>query len=294
MKVKPECLLCLFERGFKAGMVFAKDDYDKQLELAKELMAFLIKEFNFNQVPSWIGSWREKIVQRVLQNPDPYRELKKKSNELAKTIWNEIKKEIDLNLNEYNTFRKIILSAAVANSVEWFISGYDFSVESFKKDLNQSESKISIDDTINLWEDIKKAKKILYILDNAGEAVVDLDVVGYLKKLNKNIIVAARESPVLNDITIKEAIELGFDSVADKVIPVGWFIGVHLDKEGLNPLFTENFNKANVVIAKGMGAYESLSEYTFDKPVYVVLKAKCNPVANHLGVPRGTYVIKKL
>jgi len=294
MKVKPECLLCLFERGFKAGMTFAKGDYEKQVELAKKLMIFLINEFNFNQVPSWIGSQREKIVQKVLGINDPYKDLKIASNELAKEIWNKIKNELDFEKKDYEKFRRIFICAAVANSVEWFISGYDFSVDNFKQDLETAESKIALDETLSLWNDIQNSKSVLYILDNAGEAVIDLDVAKYLKNFIKHLFIAARENPVLNDITFNEAIELGFGEIADEVIPVGWFIGVHLDKEDLNPRFREVFDKVDLVIAKGMGAYESLSEYKFDKPVYVILKVKCNPVAENLGVPKGHYVIKKL
>lgn len=284
----------MFERGFRAGINFAKGNYEKQIELGKELMKFLLNEFNFNQVPSWIGSQREKIVQRVLGINDPYKELKIASNKLASEIWGEIKTELDFSKKDYKTFKRIITYAAVANSVEWFISGYDFSANDFKHDLEVAQTKIALDETLDLWNDIQKSKSILYILDNAGEAVIDLDVVKYIKEFIEKIFVAAREKPILNDITFSEAIELGFGEIADEIIPVGWFIGVHLDKADLNPRFREVFNEVDLVIAKGMGAYESLSEYKFDKPVYVILKAKCEPVAENLRVPRGYYVIKKL
>ncbi len=294
MKVKPECLLCLFERGFKAGLAFARNDHEKQVRLAKELMKFLIEKFDFNQVPSWIGSHRERIVQKMLGDPDPYKKLKITSNELARKIWREIRVNFDFKEKNYETFRKLIMCAAVANSMEWFISGYDFSASAFENDLKIAETKIAIDEIPSLWNDLKNSRSLLYILDNAGEAVIDLDVARYLRNFVDELFVAAREKPVLNDITFSEAIELGFGDIANEVIPVGWFIGIHLDKKGLNPRFKDIFNKVDLVIAKGMGAYESLSEYKFNKPVYVILKAKCNPVAENLGVPRGHYVIKKL
>lgn len=275
-------------------MLFAKNDYNKQLELGRELMRFLLEKFNFNQVPSWIGSLREKVVQRVLGLSDPYSELKQKSNELATKIWAKVKRKLNLDARNYETFRKILIYAAVANSVEWFISGYNFSEKAFMHDLMIAESKVSLDDSKLLWKDIQNSQSILYVLDNSGEAVIDLDVVRYLSQYVKEVFVAAREKPVLNDITVQEAIDLGFERIATKVIPVGWFIGIHLDKKELNPEFKDIFDYVDLVIAKGMGSYESLSEYKFNKPVYVILKAKCNPVANDLGVTRGTYVVKKI
>ena len=75
---------------------------------------------------------------------------------------------------------------------------------------------------------------------------------------------------------------------------MGWFVGTFLDVEGVNKEFLNMFNKADIIIAKGMGNYESLTEYKFNKPVYILMKAKCLPVARHAGVHQGALVIKKL
>ncbi len=294
MKVKINCLLCILERGVRAVNLLTEASDEEVLKVAKELLKLLAKEFDFNQVPSWLGTLRERIIQNTLSNPDIYKKIKDESNKVALELVREILKDFDFQVLNYENFRKILSLAAAANAMEWFIRGHQFSLQDLHTELLNAHDRLMIDDTRLLWRDFQKAVSIMYILDNAGEAVFDLHVVKFLKKFGKTIFVAAKEKPVLNDITVEEAIELGFKDVADDVVPVGWFVGVFLDKKETNPRFLELFNSVDLVIAKGMGAYESLSEYSFRKPVYVILKAKCDPVANSLGVPRGSYVVKRL
>lgn len=294
MKTQIECLLCILERGIRAVRELHKVNSEDLLRISKALLKMLYEKFNFNVVPSFIGTEREKMLQRLLNIPDLYARLKQESNRVAKKIAEKIYKNINLSDKSFNTFRKVLLLSAVANSMEWFIRGREFSIEQFDEEISLVERNLSIDDTPSLMEDISNAQTLLYVLDNAGEAVFDLYTVKYLRNFVPNIIVAARARPVLNDITVGEAIELGFKAVSSEVVPVGWFIGVFLDHKDVNPYFLKIFDQADVVIAKGMGAYESLSEYKFTKPVYVILKTKCWPVANSLGVAKDSLVIKKL
>ncbi|MCR8488911.1 MAG: ARMT1-like domain-containing protein, partial [Crenarchaeota archaeon] len=149
----------------------------------------------------------------------------------------------------------------------------------------------AIDDSKELYNSVSKANRILYILDNAGEAVIDLYAVRYLSKFSNKIYVGARASPVLNDITVEEAKLLGFEEVAE-LVPVGDLVGVVLEYS--TEKFKETLSDSDLVIAKGMGAYETLTEYKLEKPVYVLLKAKCESIAKSLGVRQGSLVIKRL
>ena len=55
-----------------------------------------------------------------------------------------------------------------------------------------------------------------------------------------------------------------------------------------------DFERADIIILKGMGAFESITEYNIEKPVFILLKAKCVTVARSLGVPQGRLVIKRI
>ncbi len=54
--------------------------------------------------------------------------------------------------------------------------------------------------------------------------------------------------------------------------------------------FKREFGIADLVFAKGMGYYESLSELPAEGRVFYCFRAKCQPVADSLGVPLNSYV----
>jgi hypothetical protein len=53
--------------------------------------------------------------------------------------------------------------------------------------------------------------------------------------------------------------------------------------------FVDYFNSANVIISKGMGNFETLSDVK--RPIFFLLKAKCDLVAEHIGVGIGDSVL---
>ena len=285
-----ECYICLLERAIKAASMHT-DDEELILKVAKKISEFLVREFNFNAVPAILGTYREKIIMETLGIDDIYREIKTQSNEVAKGVAEKIFGGIDFSDTSYENFRRIMCLAAAANSMEWFIRGHEFSLDIFEHKMMSAMDNIVIDDSKKLYEQIGN-KKILYILDNAGEAVIDLYVVKYLKNFAKTIILVARQKPILNDITINELVGLGAEKYCDKIVAAGDFVGVIF--EWATEEFKQAFGEADLIIAKGMGAYESITEYRIEKPVYIMLTAKCTRIARDLGVQQGKLVIKKI
>ena len=57
-----------------------------------------------------------------------------------------------------------------------------------------------------------------------------------------------------------------------------------------SPEFKATFESADLVIAKGMGYWETLSELPAEGKVFYLLKAKCQPVTDSLNVALNSYV----
>ena len=57
------------------------------------------------------------------------------------------------------------------------------------------------------------------------------------------------------------------------------------------PEFRKLFREAELIISKGQGNYEVLSEVR--APIYFLFKAKCPPVAEWLGVSIGATIFKR-
>jgi len=56
--------------------------------------------------------------------------------------------------------------------------------------------------------------------------------------------------------------------------------------------FLKTYKNADIIISKGQGNYEGLMDVT-DKTIFFLLMAKCDPIAEMLGVEKGKMVIKK-
>jgi len=97
-----------------------------------------------------------------------------------------------------------------------------------------------------------------------------------------------REAPVINDVTFSDTINSGLDQVA-KIISSGSSApGTILNL--CNDEFIRQFEKADMIISKGQGNYEGLSEV--DRPVFFLLKAKCKVIASHLQVLEDDIILK--
>ena len=132
---------------------------------------------------------------------------------------------------------------------------------------------------------ISKAKNILYIGDNAGESVFDKILI---EEINKPVIYAVREEPVINDAIYEDAIESGLDEVAQIISSGSKAPGTIL--ELCNNNFIEKFNNADVIISKGQGNYEGLSDVK--RSVFFLLKAKCHVIARDLNVNEDDIILK--
>ena len=99
---------------------------------------------------------------------------------------------------------------------------------------------------------------------------------------------AVRSAPVLNDATAAEALASGVGEVA-RVVSTGCDMPGVLLAESSDE-FLDLVQNADIVISKGQGNYETLSDCPRD--VFFLLKAKCPVIARSLGVELNAYVFR--
>jgi len=58
-----------------------------------------------------------------------------------------------------------------------------------------------------------------------------------------------------------------------------------------SPDFVERFKSADLILAKGMGNYETLSEV--EAPIFFLLQVKCPVIARDIGTTVGSAVVKR-
>lgn len=141
----------------------------------------------------------------------------------------------------------------------------------------------------NLRNDLASAKKLLYIVDNAGEVVLDKFFVTVLKELypELQIGVMVRGEFVLNDATEEDAKLIGFDQVAE-IIPNGTYVpGTPLERMCGYP--KEWAETSDVCIAKGQGNFETLRGSGIN--VYYLFLCKCHMFVDKFKVEPFTPMI---
>ncbi|ENN96165.1 hypothetical protein J422_03883 [Methanocaldococcus villosus KIN24-T80] len=286
MKIKPECAICIVRQVVDASKEIT-DIEEKQFYLIKETLKVIQEVYSPSTVPAWMGTVVHRYLKKISGCKDPYKRLKEKANDVALKYLKYAKEFCNVDNDLERLKRKIILSIA-GNVIDYGAYSKDINVEEMlKKTLDEG---LKIDHTLNLMEDLKnnKINNVLYICDNAGEIVFDKLLIDEIKSYGKNVVAVVKGEPILNDATLEDAKIAGIENVITTGSDV---IGVILEE--CSREFLDHFNKADIIISKGMGNYESLTEYKLDKPIYFILKAKCKPVADHLGVNVGDNVCKK-
>jgi len=292
LKVETECAGCIIHRGH-AQIIEATKDSTLRFRAMKALFEFLTKEFNPNAVPAYLGTERDRLIRRITGNPDPYAAKKRLSNEKALEMLPLAEKIIASSLTGEERFRKALLCSIVGNVMEFDIPLHSFEFDDLEKLIQQSERELAVDEIAKIFDLVKKSKNILYLTDNSGEIAFDKLFVRELKKHGANVIVVVKASPILNDATLEDAKFVGMDKVADAIITTGTdAVGLNLEESSAE--FLKLYNSADLIIAKGMGYAETLTENKLTRPHALLLRTKCNTVAHFFGVPKEKNVAKIL
>jgi len=269
----------------------ATNDPSLQFKAMSSLLHFLAEEFKPTANPAYLGTKRDRLIRKITGNPDPYAKRKQISNQEALEILPLAKNLVSNEPSTELRFRKACLCSIVGNIMEFDIPDNPFKFTDLKKLIQQAEKDLAIDEIPQIFNKAKKAKRILYLADNAGEIAFDTLLVQELKKLGPHVIVAVKGNPILNDATMEDAKYVGMHEVADEIINTG------TDAVGLVPSecsdeFLNIYNSVDFVVAKGMGYAETLTELQLTVPHALLLRTKCSTVANFFKVNMGKNVAK--
>jgi len=292
LKVGLRCISCILNRGY-LQIQDATDDKSLQYKTLSAILHFLSEEFKSTANPAYLGTKRDRLIRNMTGNPDPYKQKKQLSNQKALEVFpiaqNIVSKETSPELR----FRKACLCAIVGNIMEFDLPDNPFKFADLENLIQDAETDLAIDDISLIFKKAKKSKNILYLTDNAGEIVLDTLMVKELKNLGAHVTVAVKAAPILNDATLEDAIIVGMDKIADKLMSTGSdFVG--LFPEECSEEFLALYHSVDFVVAKGMGHAETLTELELPVPSALLLRSKCVTVANHFNVETGKNIAKLL
>ncbi|WP_087037462.1 damage-control phosphatase [Thermococcus litoralis] len=277
MKIHYECFTCIANQCQRI-IEMSIEDLAKRKKAAV-FCAKLMGKLEEDSIPAIVASKIFFDLYEFLGVRDPFKAYKESSNKLAERVSNEIEAIMEVDL-------KTALKLAIVGNVIDFAVGY--SPEKIEEDImSLIKEELYIDRSEELFKRLENAKVLLYLTDNCGEIYFDKL---FLKKIRENfprldIYIAGKEAPIINDATVEDLKAATFDEIGTIISTGSGIVGVPFGE--VSEEFMDIFRRADVIIAKGQGNFETLSEIK-DERIFYLLKAKCRPVARELGVPQGS------
>ena len=285
MNITNECVECIINQSARVASHITKDEKLKSKLISNTKK--LSKDFNFQSSPPVVAQKVYEELATIANKTDLYDEVKKQSTTKAL----ELLPKLEDIINSSKDKVKASLRVAVAGNVIDLASEIEFDVEDEVSKI--SSVNFARDDFDTLIQKIEKASTLLYIGDNVGEHIFDFLAIKTLKQKypKLKIYFMVRGSYIINDVTFENTKDLDFSKyceVIDSKVPTPGFVYDLASKES-----QELFDKADVVITKGMGNYECLTP-THRKNLAYLLKVKCNVVASHINLQLGDLVCKMI
>jgi uncharacterized protein with ATP-grasp and redox domains len=284
MKIQDACRECIVKQAIRVGDLLNLCENDKKAVLG--IANLHVANFDDTLSPPQNAYKFYEETAKYLGVDDIYLDIKKASSEKAKKFKAICEKYIQNASDKLLTATKIAVVGNVIDLASYV--QYDLE-EEIEKVL---ESRFFIDDFIYLKAALQKAKSVVYISDNAGEEIFDKIYIEFIKELFFDIEVYyfTRGKPIINDITYQDALNSKMDEttvVVNSGVPTPGFVFELANKKAV-----ELFKKADLIIAKGMGNYECLSEYGGFN-IFYLFKVKCSVVSEDIDAPLGAMICKK-
>ncbi len=283
MEIQPECVPCLIKRCiYETRLV----DPTREYQVVKESLRILNDAYAEGAVSADIATRVHKRVYEIIGTTDPYRDIKKRCNEVASSLLPRGREFV-----EGSGLREAALVSVVGNVMDFgFRDDYD-SPDYLSKKFDELLSEgFGYDDIDEMEEILREADNVVFFTDNTGEIVLDTLLMKAIKDYGVNLTVIVKGEPILTDATMEDALEYGIHKIADRVETTGGF-AIGVDPSLLDEELESDIREADLIIAKGMANWESLSETDYG-PIAYLTRSKCKPVADSMGVPLDVNVAK--
>jgi len=282
MRTYLDCIACFVRQGLDVARFVSTDERVHEQVLRGVLEAALA--LDFRQPPPAMGQHIHRLVRELTGQADPYREVKERFNAFGLELYPQLKKQIQQSDHPLETSIRLAIAGNIIDFGPYGQIDRSHVEEAISHSLS---APLSSDSVADFRQAVEQAKEILYLADNAGEIVFDRLLIEQLPY--RNITVVVKGSAVINDATLADAQTAGLTDLV-KVIDNGSDApGTIL--ETCSARFQDRFSSADLIIAKGQGNYETLSQFSGN--IFFLLKAKCPVIANHLDVEVGSLVLQR-
>lgn len=276
MKTSLDCLPCFLKQTLQAARL-ATDDALLQKKILHRV-ARLLPDLDFDLSPPENSVRVYDTIATLSGCTDPFATIKKQSNDLGKALTPLVQQNIK---NAADPLYTACLYSVAGNIIDYGANHECNAEEIIKGCLDQP---FALDDYNLFKKELDSATSLLYLGDNSGEIVFDTLVVRQLRhqfpKLQITFVVKQRA--IINDALLADAKSCGLENLCTVIDNGTGCPGSPLGE--CSTEFRDYFSEADIIISKGQGNFETLSEQT---GLYFLLICKCPVVAGHLQTLSG-------
>ncbi len=276
MKMCLDCITCVVGNVIHLAKEAVADPVQQEA-MARELLD-ISAGVSWEVTPPEYASLLYGVLNKYTGCPDLFIKEKDQSTELAMRLLPDLRTEL---AKQPDYFEAVVRIVAGGNIIDYGVDRH-FKLDTVRDRLLEVfHMPVDAAAVRRLRENLERAESILYILDNCGEAVLDKLLI---EMFAPKVTLAVRGAPVFNDITRRELVSSGLAEYAciDTGDPTP---GVSLTHAA--PEFLRRMRASDLVLAKGQGNFETLTDY--DRPIFHLLRAKCGIVIKFLGgVPHNS------
>ncbi len=244
----------------------------------------LLSGIDLNAPPPIISRRIHHQIRQISGNPDPYKEVKHRCNQLALQWLPGLRERVR---TSEDPFRAAVLLAIAGNIIDYGVHG-SLQMHTVKETIDRALHQPLDEQVLERFrQSIAAARSILYLGDNAGEIVFDRLLLEQMPL--EKITFVVKGSPILNDATKEEAAQAGLTEMVRVVDSGADAPGTVL--EDCSREFRRLFEQADLIVAKGQGNFETLNETPAN--LFFLFQVKCPVVAAHLGEAIGTFVLRR-
>ncbi len=281
MRTFLECIPCFLRQALDAARLVTSDE-SMHLRVLREVLA-ATSAMDLRESPPVMGQRIHRMIRRLVGQDDPYREIKQRFNGLALSLYPELKDRVE---HAADPMEMAVLLAIAGNVIDFGVGG-GLQEETVLRTVEEALNTALGGRAEELAGAAKQAKDILYIADNAGEIVFDRLLIEQLPLAKLTL--AVRGSPVINDACGEDAEAAGLTDMVEVIDNGSDAPGTIL--QSCSEGFRLRFARADLIIAKGQGNYETLSDA--NKDIFFLLKAKCPVIADHIGCEVGSLLLRR-
>ena len=229
-----------------------------------------------------------KLQAELFGKKQDYSELKSKFNQFVMEKVPFLKNEIE---KADDSLKRAVQYGIVGNYIDFAVM--DHVDENQLEQLFIDASEYVLDEAVYqaMKQDVCNANKIVYLLDNCGEIVIDKLILEVIKSMNPQaeIMAIVRGEEAMNDATMEDAVQVGLNELVNVIGNGSDILGTclkYISEEARTVI-----EEADVILSKGQGNFETLQGY--DKNIYYIFLCKCEMIAEMFGVPKFSPMLVK-